>query len=272
VFADIEPDFLTLDPGRVEAAITPRTSAILAVHVYGNPAQLEALADVAGRYNLKLVYDAAHAFGTRVDGRSIALWGDASMFSFHATKPFHSAEGAALTASDESLIEKCRAFANHGYPPLGEAETVGSNAKMSELHALMGELLLDGTENRRLANKAIAKRYRDGLADVAGIALLPSPPANVEPSYAFFPILVDSNAFGMDAAGLQRAMAQFNVETRRYFWPSIADLPAFRECRRVDSLSVARKASSEVLTLPIYAELAFTDVDRIVEIVNAARA
>jgi dTDP-4-amino-4,6-dideoxygalactose transaminase len=269
VFADVEPEFLTLDPHRVEAAIRPETSAILAVHVYGNPAAVDALADVADRHKLKLVYDAAHAFGTRVGGRSIAQFGDASMFSFHATKPFHSAEGAALAAADPKLLHRVRTFANHGYPAEGEAELIGSNAKMSELHALMGELMLAGANGRRLANKAIANRYRQGLAEVHGIAVLPDPAPDIEPSHAFFPILVNADAFGMDANGLQRRMAELNVETRRYFAPAIADLAPFKDYRAADPLTVSRTAADQVLTLPIYADLPLGDVDRIIEMLAA---
>jgi dTDP-4-amino-4,6-dideoxygalactose transaminase len=272
VFADIEPINLTLDPAAAEAAITPRTSAILAVHVYGNPAELEALAGIAERHGIALVYDAAHAFGARVGGRPIATFGDLSMFSFHATKPFHSGEGGALASPDEALLERCRQFANHGMDSGLDVAVPGTNAKMSELHALLGELLLDGLENRRLANGAIASRYRQNLAGIPGIAMLPETEAGVEPSHAFFPILVDSGLYGRDAGMLQRALNELNVETRRYFAPLVCDLGAFASAPRADQLDCARRTAERVLTLPVYPDLALEDVDRISEMIATLAA
>lgn len=263
VFADVEPTHLTLDPAAVEAAITSRTSGILAVHVYGNPARLGELAAISERHSLTLMYDAAHAFGTRIGGRSIAQFGDVSMFSFHATKPFQSAEGGALVCKDRAVIERAREFANHGLTERGAVDVPGSNAKMSELHALLGELLLDGLEERRLAYKRIAQRYRQLLDEVPGLEFLPEVAPDVEPSFAFLPILVDRAGFGFSAMELQSELELFNVETRRYFAPLLADLEAFRSFRAADSLEIARRAAEQVLTLPIYADLPLESVDRI---------
>jgi dTDP-4-amino-4,6-dideoxygalactose transaminase len=272
VFADIEASNLNLDPAAAQAAITTRTSAILAVHVYGNPARLEALQAIADRHGIALVYDAAHAFGTTVGGTSIATFGDVSMFSFHATKPFHAVEGGALAFKNTALQAGVERFANHGLDGDGEVETAGTNAKMCELHALMGRLMLDGVEERRQANRRITELYRERLRTVPGVALLEAPAAHVCPSYAFMPILIDKALFGMSATELQNALKEYNVFTRRYFTPIVPDLEAFRSARIPEPIPNARRASQQVLTLPLFPDLPLEHAERITEIIDGLGA
>ena len=191
VFVDIEPDHYTLDPARVEAAITPWTTAILAVHVYGYPCRLKALAEVASRHKLALLYDAAHAFGVTVEGRSIAHYGDLSMFSFHATKLFHSAEGGALTFSDPGLKKTFDYLRNFGFENEVEVVMPGTNAKMNELQALVGLQVLGYMDRLVAQRQQIDAAYRRCLKDIPGIHVPSLPAAEVRFNYAYFPVEIE---------------------------------------------------------------------------------
>jgi dTDP-4-amino-4,6-dideoxygalactose transaminase len=267
VFADIEPERLTLDPEKVEAAITPKTSAILAVHMFGAPCQLEALAEIAQRRGLALIYDAALAFGVTVGGRSIAAFGDMTMFSLHATKPFHTVEGGVLTFARPELKARLDAVANHGLDADGEVETYGVNAKMSEFHALMGDLLLRRFAETARHGREIEAVYRSRLGDAPGLRFLAEPAAGVASNHGFAPILIDAVAFGLSRDALQDALKTYNVMTRRYFVPLVSDLRAFAGFRGGDPLGRARQTAQQILSLPTYRELALEDVHRICDIV-----
>jgi len=191
VFVDIEPDYYTLDPKKVEAAITPWTTAILAVHVYGHPCQLDTLADIARRHNLKLIYDAAHAFGVTVNGRSIAHYGDLSMFSFHATKLYHSIEGGLLTFNDPGLKQIFDYLKNFGFKNETEVVMPGTNAKMNEFQALMGEMVLKYIPEIIATRRRLYHRYRQQLRDIPGIKLPPLTHPEVVYNYAYMPIEVE---------------------------------------------------------------------------------
>jgi len=193
VFVDIEPGYYTLDPEKVEAAITPWTTAILAVHVYGHPCKLNALADIARKHNLKLIYDAAHAFDVKVGGKSIAHFGDLSMFSFHATKPYHSIEGGMLTFKDSGLKQKFNYLKNFGFENEVEVVMPGTNAKMNEFQALMGEMVLAHIDQIINKREKLYQRYHEILKNVPGIRLVPPLPADVEYNYAYMPIEVDED-------------------------------------------------------------------------------
>lgn len=272
VFVDIEPGHLTLDPARVEAAITPRTSAILGVHVFGHPCKVAALKAIAERHGLALVYDAAHAFGTTVDGVSVARYGDLSMFSFHATKPFHSLEGGGLAFRRPELVTVLERLANHGLKPDGDVPEAGTNGKMTEVQALIGLLMLDRLPSILARGKVIAMTYRDRLATIPGIDCLPDPLPGVAVNHAFAPVLVDPDRAGIDRNGLHDALRRLNVFTRKYFHPAASDMSAFRALRAADPLAVARDASARVLALPIYADLALEDVHRICDMVAAIQS
>jgi dTDP-4-amino-4,6-dideoxygalactose transaminase len=270
VFADIEPEYYTLDPNAVEAAITPRTSAILAVHVYGYPCQLHALADIARRHNLKLIYDAAHAFGVTVDEKSIALYGDCSMFSFHATKLYHSIEGGMLVFADPALKFTFDHLKNFGFESETEVLMPGTNAKMSELQALMGLQVLERMDDIVAERARIHDTYVQRLTQLSGLRVPPLPPAPIRHNYAYFPIEVDETVYGMSRDGLYEWLRQHNVIARRYFYPLACDFACYRQVAPARPLSVARSAAERVLTLPIYCGLKTHDVHLICDIIQCS--
>ncbi|MCD6388168.1 MAG: DegT/DnrJ/EryC1/StrS family aminotransferase [Desulfobulbaceae bacterium] len=263
VFCDIEPDFYTLDPQKVEAAITPWTTAILAVHVFGHPCNLEALADIARRHNLKLIYDAAHAFGVKVGGKSIAQYGDLSMFSFHATKIYHSIEGGMLVFPDPSLRTEVDYLKNFGFKNEVEVVMPGTNAKMNELQALMGLHVLKYLPALIEKRRTLADRYRQRLKAIPGIHLPPQPPAGVDYNYAYFPIEVDEQEYGMSRDQLYENLKKYNVFARRYFYPLICDFACYQNVPVTDPLEVARGVAERILTLPIYFDLELEQVEGI---------
>jgi dTDP-4-amino-4,6-dideoxygalactose transaminase len=267
VFVDIEPDFYTLDPDKVEAAITPWTSAILAVHVYGYPCKLNRLADIARRYNLKLLYDAAHAFGVKVGHRSLAHFGDLSMFSFHATKAYHSIEGGMLTFRDPGLKGTFDYLKNFGFKNEVEVVMPGTNAKMNEMQALMGILALRHLNEITEKRRRITAQYRQRLKEVPGIRLTPEPDPEIEYNYAYVPVEVDAKAFGMDRDSLYEGLKQYNIFTRRYFYPLVCDFACYRNVPTRDDLAVARRVSNQILALPIYDALEVSEVDAICDVV-----
>jgi len=267
VFVDIEPDYYTLDPERVEAAITPWTTAILAVHVFGYPCQVNVLADIARRHNLTLLYDAAHAFGVRLGSRSISHFGDISMFSFHATKPYHSIEGGLLTFRDSGLKKTFDYLKNFGFENETEVVMPGTNAKMNEFQALMGSLILDHLDEITEKRERIAEAYREKLADVRGIKL-PPVPQDVRQNYAYLPIEVEEE-FGISRDRLYEELKGYNIFTRRYFYPLICDYPCYRSIAIQDPLKIARRVAQRILTLPIYYDLSLDDVEKICDIIIA---
>lgn len=272
VFADIRPDDLNIDPAAIEAAITPRTTAIVAVHVYGNPCDVEAIEGIARRHGLKVIYDAAHAFGVRLNGRSVLSWGDFSTLSFHATKAFNTFEGGAVVSGSVPDREAVERYRNFGILNETEIPAVGTNAKMSEFNAAMGLLQLDHWDEIRAGRAAVDRRYREGLADVAGIDCL-AIPAGAEPNHSYFPILVRPD-FPLSRDGLYERLKQRGIWTRRYFYPLLSDLPHYRDVpsAQAANLPVAAAAAAQILCLPIYPDLAAADQDRILSVVlDAAR-
>lgn len=269
VFVDIEANHYTLDPECVEAAITPRTTAILAVHVYGHPCDLSALRDIAARYNLKLVYDAAHAFGVAVDGMPISSFGDMSMFSFHATKLFHSLEGGMLVCGEPSLKETVDYLKNFGFENETEVVMPGTNAKMNELQALMGELVLGHLPGIIAARRAVYERYRANLGGTPGIRFVPPFSRDVTYNYAYMPVEIDPEDFGVGRDYVYEELKTYNVFARRYFYPLVCDFACYRDVPVDSPLTVARRVADRILTLPIYPDLALEDVDRICEMIRS---
>ena len=272
VFVDIEPEYYSLDPDQVEAAITPWTSAILAVHVYGQPCRLKELDQIARKHGLKLLYDAAHAFGVEVDGASIAQFGDLSMFSFHATKVFHSIEGGMLTFRDPENRRLFDYLKNFGFENETEVVMPGTNAKMNEFQALMGSLLLGHMGEMIGKRRAINERYRERLASVSGIRLVAKPANRVRYNYAYMPVEVDEKELGLTRDQLYMKLREYNVHARRYFYPLVPDFACYRGLVASGNLPVARRAASGILTLPIYSDLALDDVDRICDIIEHIRS
>ena len=268
VFVDIEPKHYTLDPAKVEAAITPWTTAILAVHVYGYPCRLQELADIAQRHKLLLLYDAAHAFGVTVDGKSIGHYGDLSMFSFHATKLFHSIEGGMLMFADPGQMKGFDYLKNFGFENELEVVMPGTNAKMNEFQALMGSQILGHVEGIISRRQKIDALYRMRLKEIPGIHIPELQPSSVKFNYGYFPVEIMSDEFGLDRDQLYNALQRFNVFTRRYFYPLITDFACYRSLSVKDPLTQARKIAHRILTLPIYDSLALQDVDRICECIE----
>lgn len=267
-FVDIEPTFYSIDPACIEAAITPWTSAILAVHTYGQPCQLDELERIAHKHGLKLLYDAAHAFGVEVSGKPIGAFGDVSMFSFHATKVFHSVEGGMLTFRDAELQRPFDYLKNFGYENETEVVMPGTNAKMGELHALMGLLLLKRVNEMIEARKKLALHYRVRLSQIPGICLPASSMPGVRYNYAYMPIEVDHEEFGMTRDELYRELREYNVVARRYFYPIIPDFPCYRGMFNQDNLVVSRRVASRIITLPLYSELSLDEVDGICDMLE----
>jgi len=265
VFVDIEQDHYTIDPAKVEEAITPWTTAILAVHVYGHPCRLNALADIARRNNLKLIYDAAHAFGVNVGGNPIAHYGDLSMFSFHATKLYHSIEGGMLTFRDSGLKQTFDYLKNFGFKNEIEVVMPGTNAKMNEFQALMGEMILKDVADIINARKELYECYREHLKGISGIKLPPEVAQDVDYNYAYMPIEIGEEEFGLSRDQLYEELKKYNIFARRYFYPLVCDYPCYQSVAIQDPLIVARRAAKGILTLPIYDDLTIGGVQNICE-------
>jgi dTDP-4-amino-4,6-dideoxygalactose transaminase len=260
VLVDVEPVSLTLDPAQVEAAITPRTSAILATHVYGFPCDVDALEEIARRRGLRVIYDAAHAFGAGYRGRSLTGFGELSTLSFHATKLFHTVEGGAVVAQDATLAERLARLRNFGFVDQETISEPGINAKMSELHAAMGLCLLPRVPELIGARKQLAAHYDAAFAAAGPRLTRPRPRPGTEPNYAYYPILLETEAL---LHRVRRSLESAGVEPRRYFHPSLSTLPFGRTISDAVGLDAARR----VLCLPLWAGLAETDAARIAEIV-----
>ena len=270
VFSDIDSNYYTLDPEKVEEKITPWTTAILAVHVFGNPCNLQGLQDIATKHNLILIYDAAHAYGVKIDDQSIAKSGDMSMFSLHATKLYHSFEGGILTFRDQHLKKKLNYLKNFGFENELEVVMPGTNAKMNEVQALMGCLMLEYVDEIILKQKKITDVYRERLRDVPGITMQREM-QGVQHNYSYMPISLNQSEFGKSRDMLYKRLKEYNIITRRYFYPLICDYPCYRSIPVNDPLVVARKVSSEIITLPMYPDLELEHVYRICDIIEYVR-
>ena len=262
VFCDIDPETYTLDPAKIEALITPSTAAIVPVHVYGTLCDVEAIDDIAKKHGLRVIYDAAHAFGVKKNGVSAACFGDASMFSFHATKVFHTVEGGCVVFKDEALRSMLDIGKNFGV----SGEDIvwpAPNAKMSEFHAAMGICNLRHIEEHIAARKRIVERYRKNLSSIPGLNLLKEQPG-IESNYAYFPVVFDGAGYTRDRAADR--LAGQGIFARKYFYPLTNCCTAYGF--HGDETPIAKYVSDRVLCLPLYPELALGDVDRICEIIS----
>lgn len=266
VFCDIKPDDFTLDPEKIESLITDRTSAIMPVDVYGNVCDVEAIDRIAKKYELKVIYDDAHAFGVKYKGRGIGNYGDASCFSFHATKVFNTIEGGAVTFKDATLQNTMYELKNFGIHGPEEVSAVGANAKMNEFCAAMGICNLRHMDEIVLQRKAIVERYRERLSDVKGLQLNVIQD-DVESNYAYFPIVIDEKSFGSSREEVMQYLGMHNVRVRKYFYPLTSSFKAFHRKYDVLKTPVALHISKRILTLPIYPDLSIEDVDRICDLV-----
>ncbi|MBQ6383731.1 MAG: DegT/DnrJ/EryC1/StrS family aminotransferase [Clostridia bacterium] len=262
VFCDIDPDDFTLDTEKLEELITDRTTAIVPVHVYGNVCKVEEIDRIAKKYGLKVIYDAAHAFGCTYKGKGIGSYGDASCFSFHATKVYNTVEGGAVSFRGLDFWRSLYKLKNFGIRDEETVVGVGANAKMNELCAAMGICNLrriDEDINRR---KKVAARYRDWLENVPGVKLNPIQ-QDVKTNYSYFPVVVNEKVFGSSRNEIMEELARHQIYARKYFYPLTSEAQCYEGMFDVDQTPVARSVSKRVMTLPIYPSLAFEDVDRI---------
>ncbi len=269
VFVDIDPETLNLDPAGIEAAITPQTTAIMPVHCYGHPCAVMEIQRIADIYNLKVIYDAAHAFGVKDDGGSILRHGDLSVLSFHATKVFNTFEGGAIVCPDEKTKIRIEYLKNFGHA--GEVNVIapGINGKMSEFNAALGVLQLKHINEAIQSRKVIDTAYRSGLRDVRGIRCLGHTIETVA-NYAYFSILVNDE-YPISRDDLYQMLKDHNIHPRRYFYPLISEFPMYRglPSAHCENLPHAFTASRQVLCLPIYPDLKLSDVERITALIAA---
>ena len=270
VFCDIDPITYCMDPGLIEDLITDRTTAILPVHVYGNLCDSDAIDDIARRHGLKVIYDAAHAFGVTQNGVGVGTFGDVSMFSFHATKVFNTIEGGGLTFSDPELSRRLQAWRQFGQIGSDNPESVGTNAKLTEPAAAMGICNLRYVDENIQKRRVVCDRYREHLDDVPGIVLNPIP-QGVRENYSYFPVLFDPVCFGRSRDEVADVLALNDIYARRYFHPLTSHFSAYGDRFATSSTPKAEQVSERVLTLPLYADLALDDVDRICEIILRTR-
>ncbi len=275
VFVDVDPETLNLDPARIEAAITPQTTAIMPVHCYGKPCDTRAIAAIADNYNLKVIYDAAHAFGVRHEGSSVLNSGDLSVLSFHATKVFNTFEGGAIVCADARTKQRIDRLKNFGIVDETTVVAPGINGKMSEINAAFGLLQLKGVDAAIMARARLARSYTEALADLPGIRCVrpwqesPSDPLQREANFSYFPILVGpDHSLGRDA--LFARLKEHDIIARRYFYPLISSFPMYRDLPSAspDRLPVAARAAEQVLCLPIYPALDDSEQRRIIDLVR----
>ena len=268
VFVDIEPTTCNLDPDIIEAAITPRTTAIMPVHVYGKPCNTKRIQEIADKYGLKVIYDAAHAFGVEVNGESILKAGNMSTLSFHATKVFNTLEGGALIMHDEQTKKRIDYLKNFGFANETEVVAPGINSKMDEVRAAFGLL------NLKIVDQAISKRlqtaiqYREILATVPGVTFFEDMP-EVRHNYSYFPIFINENIYGMTRDELYIKMKEHNIWGRRYFYPLISTFSTYRglESAKPENLPIATEMAKKVICLPMHHALKENDIERILKLI-----
>ena len=266
VFCDINPKNYTIDVDKIESLITEKTSAIIPVHVYGNVCDVERIDKVAKKHNLKVIYDAAHSFGEIINGQGIGSFGDASMFSFHATKVFNTIEGGAVTYKDHFIKEKLVSLKNFGITGQGTVKYVGGNAKMNEFQAAMGICNLRHVDNEIAKRKIVVDRYFEQLSGMEGINLS-KPQARVKSNYAYFPVVFDGYKKKRDE--VFEELRIYNVFARKYFSPLTNSFDCYKDKYNVDNTPISKYIAERVLTLPLYAELDLEDVDRICKIIKS---
>lgn len=270
VFMDVEPKYGTLDPEKVEEAITPQTSAIMPVHVYGNPCHVERIQEIADVYGLKVIYDAAHVFANQYKGTSLLNFGDLSTLSFHATKPFNTMEGGAIVCHDAKTKERIDYLKNFGFADEVTVMAPGINSKMNEMQAALGLLQLKYYNENIAKRKEIAILYRKGLEHVKGLRILPEHPDMEYYNYPYFPIFIDEERYGMSRDELYEKLKANDIYGRRYFYPLISNLPTYRglDSASYENLPIAETMAKEVICLPIYPGLNEKEVDRIIKLIE----
>lgn len=269
VFVDVDPATCNLDPSKIEAAITPKTTAIMPVHCYGKPCDTKAIQEVADKYGLKVIYDAAHAFGVEVDGESILNAGDMSTLSFHATKVYNTIEGGAMVMQDEQTKKRIDYLKNFGFANETTVVAPGINSKMDEIRAAYGILNLRQVDAAIEARRNVAKRYREALRDVPGITFFEDMPG-VRHNYSYFPIFVDAEKVGRTRDQLYFDMKAADVLGRRYFYPLISDFSTYRSLPSAtrENLPVAYRLADTVLCLPMHHALTDEEIERVLNCIK----
>lgn len=272
IFCDIDPIHMNINPKLIEKVITPGTSAILPVHVYGTPCDVNTIKKIAKKHNLKVIYDAAHAFGTEIDGNGIGNYGDITMFSFHATKLFHSAEGGALVCKEKKLKEKIDLLKNFGIKNEEEVILPGINGKMNELQAAMGLSVLGLVDGERKKRRKIAEIYKMELENIEGIYFLPYMP-NIKDSYQYFIIRINEKKFSKSRDYVYEELKKYNIFARKYFFPLCSNFDFYKSLQsaRTENLPVANTISNQVLSLPFYGSLKEEEIRIICRIIKECR-
>jgi len=273
IFCDINEKTMNIDSDKIEAMITPKTTGILAVHVFGTPCEVERIQDIANRYGLRVIYDAAHAFGVEINDVGIGSFGDISMFSFHATKLFHTAEGGALTFNDKNLKSRIDLLKNFGIMNEDEVIIPGINGKMNELQAALGLLVLDIVEEEQSKRAGVYSSYCEYFDDMDGIDYLSHEVPGVKCGNQYFIIKVDENVFGRSRDFIYEELKKYNVFARKYFYPLCSNYPCYKYLPSADpiKLPVANETANRILALPFYGDLATDDIANICKIIHASR-
>lgn len=266
VFCDIDPITFCMNPEKIEPLITKKTSAILPVHVYGNVCDVEPIEVIAKKYNLAVIYDAAHTFGVRYKGKGIADFGDVSCFSFHATKVFHTAEGGCACFQNEKFGERLAKLKNFGLAGQKDVKEIGTNAKLDEFRAAMGLCNLRHVGKEIDKRKRVVERYRERLEGVPGLQVNPVQ-KDVQQNFAYFPVIFHEEAFGAGRDAVLHKLAENGIHARKYFYPLTSEFACYKGKLEPGETPVAREISQKVLTLPLYADLDLIDVDRICNII-----
>jgi dTDP-4-amino-4,6-dideoxygalactose transaminase len=269
VFVDIEPDYFNIDPEKIRNGITKNTMAILPVHVFGNPCKNKQIAQIAQEYNLHIIYDASHAFGVKLNKKSILNFGDLSVVSFHATKAFNTFEGGAIISHNKKLKNKIDKLKNHGFINGITIKGFGINGKMNEFQAALGILQLKHFDEQVTRRNKIVEIYKNGLKEIHGISLI-TEHIGLENNHSFFPILVNPLEFGNTRDYLYDHLKENNIFTRKYFYPLISDLPLYSKLPSAykRNLPVSARISQQILCLPIYPDLKSEIIFRIIEIIK----
>lgn len=269
VFVDVDPSTGNIDPDKIEAAITPKTTAIMPVHVYGTPCDTKRIQEIADKYGLKVIYDAAHAFGVEVGGESILSYGDMSTLSFHATKVYNTVEGGALICHDEKTKKRIDYLKNFGFA--GETEIVapGINGKMDEVRSAFGILALKYVDEAIAKRKYVTQLYKEGLKDIPGISFLMEI-ESVKHNYSYFPIFVDVENYGIARDELYSRLKEQNILARRYFYPLISEFSTYRglPSSSKENLPVSNKLADQVICLPLHDSLSEEDINRVLNVIS----
>lgn len=264
VFCDIDPETYTIDVTKIEKLITPKTSAIMPVHVYGNVCDIEAIDKIAKKYNLKVIYDAAHTFGITYKNKGIGCFGDISMFSFHATKVFNTVEGGCLTFNDSSLIDKIKQIRQFGMQDQENVPLTGTNAKLTEVHAAMGLCNLNHINESIQLRKKAYDRYIKRLNKIKGIKISKMS-KDIIPNYAYMPVLFDGYKENRDE--IDEKLKKSNIFARKYFYPLTSDFSAYKNKFPIQETPIAKHIAQNILCLPLYAGLSTEQVDMICDVI-----